>query len=144
MSYRCKYKSIKPAELTWKLFTTRSLIGRVCADVAQKALIPGSIFQSQTRLPRSACTVSTPDCTTSSGFDVPGSRRAGCPKPPHLPSPGWGARPCLSAALPDRELLLMMAPHRFREDFGFFREQQRASTRTHTHAQTHTQSAVSP
>lgn len=89
--------SIKPPTTFKPLFPLADLI---YAAIAKRVTIPGSIFQSQTMLLESVCMASAHDCTTSSMSDAPGSRRAGCPMPPGLPFPVWGAQPWLTAFSP--------------------------------------------
>lgn len=67
---------------------------------ARGAVIPGSIFQSWTKLLGSVCMASAHDRTTSSRSDVLGSRRTGCPMPPGLPFHVWCAQPWLAAFSP--------------------------------------------
>ena len=104
--------------------------------------IPGSIFQSWTRLPASVCMASAHGCTTSSGSGVPSSRRAGCPMPPGLPFHVWCSQPWLAA-------LFSLSPaddtSRFQNQGGrwmctplcFAPEQQAEKEHLHSGAHTH-------
>lgn len=118
------------------------------AAIAQGAVIPGSIFQSWTRLLGRVCMASAHDCTTSSKSDEPGSRRAGCPTPPGLPFHVWRAQPWLAAFPPWRPVSTgdtawsQNQEKRWSADHFRFASEQQAERSIYTPERAHTHSLL--